>query len=234
MFLWECLGNLLVVPPHNRRERWQQPPAQMPPRAPNFRGMVQHFTFQRVVAAVLALMMAAVGTVALLEATNNDRTATVTSLPPLAPTDSAPPLPAPSSVDVSTTGGKMQDTTTTAPSTSAPTPDSSTTTTSTVTTTVEETTTTAEETTTTEPEATTSSIEDTTTTEADTTTTSDAETTTTDNCHPDYVQCLPNLPGDALDCESFGVFGLGPIDLVEIGVDPYVLDGNNDGIGCQG
>ena len=54
-------------------------------------------------------------------------------------------------------------------------------------------------------------------------------TTTAPNCHPNYDPCIPNFPGDALNCADVGrqvrVIG---------GSDPYRLDGDNDGLGCEG
>lgn len=48
------------------------------------------------------------------------------------------------------------------------------------------------------------------------------------DCHPNYDPCIPNLPGDALNCPQVGrqvrVIG---------GSDPYRLDGDNDGLGCE-
>ena len=53
--------------------------------------------------------------------------------------------------------------------------------------------------------------------------------TTAPNCHPNYDPCIPNFPGDALNCADVGrqvrVIG---------GSDPYRLDGDNDGLGCEG
>ena len=93
-------------------------------------------------------------------------------------------------------------------------------TTSTTTTTTSTTTTSAPTTTTTPP-----------TTQAPTTAapTTAPAATTAPNCHPNYDPCIPNFPGDALNCADVGrqvrVIG---------GSDPYRLDGDNDGLGCEG
>ena len=50
-------------------------------------------------------------------------------------------------------------------------------------------------------------------------------------CHPAYTPCLPNLPGDALDCGDL-TSDQKPVTVHEIGVDPYRLDSNGDGRGC--
>ena len=50
-------------------------------------------------------------------------------------------------------------------------------------------------------------------------------------CHPAYVPCLPNLPGDALDCGDLTA-DQKPVTVNEIGVDPYQLDRDADGRGC--
>ena len=50
----------------------------------------------------------------------------------------------------------------------------------------------------------------------------------TSNCHPAYVECLPNGPD--LDCAQIGHL----VHLRSIGNDPYRLDGSdNDGLGCE-
>ena len=57
------------------------------------------------------------------------------------------------------------------------------------------------------------------------------------DCHPDYATCIPiqgdgSGRGDAndLDCGQIGR----PVQLRTVGVDPYRLDANDDGIGCNG
>jgi len=59
---------------------------------------------------------------------------------------------------------------------------------------------------------------------------------TSSDCHPAYVQCLPNLPGDALNCGDIAS-GLKPVTLRDRTVDPYNLDGRgqtvDDGVGCE-
>lgn len=52
-----------------------------------------------------------------------------------------------------------------------------------------------------------------------------------DNCHPAYEPCLPNLPGDAINCGDLTVEQK-PVTVKEIGVDPYRLDRDGDGRGC--
>ena len=55
----------------------------------------------------------------------------------------------------------------------------------------------------------------------------EAEPETVSDCHPAYEPCLPNLPGDALNCGDQK-----PVRVKEIGVDPYSLDRDGDGRGC--
>ena len=57
------------------------------------------------------------------------------------------------------------------------------------------------------------------------------------DCHPDYATCIP-LQGDGsgrgdandLDCGQIG----SPVRLRTPGVDPYRLDADGDGVGCDG
>lgn len=51
------------------------------------------------------------------------------------------------------------------------------------------------------------------------------------DCHPAYEPCLPNLPGDALNCGDLAPEQK-PVRVKEIGVDPYRLDRNRNGLGC--
>lgn len=58
----------------------------------------------------------------------------------------------------------------------------------------------------------------------------------TGNCHPDYSTCIPvkgtgSGSGEVndLDCPDIGKV----VQLREVGVDPYRLDGNSDGVGCE-
>ena len=44
------------------------------------------------------------------------------------------------------------------------------------------------------------------------------------NCHPAYTPCLPNLPGDALNCGDLTP-DQKPVTVNEIGVDPYLFLG---------
>ena len=66
--------------------------------------------------------------------------------------------------------------------------------------------------------------------------TTDSTPTTTltvadDLCHPAYIPCLPNLPGDAMNCGDLSS-AQKPVQLHTIGVDPYRLDRDRDGRGC--
>ncbi|MCP3992135.1 MAG: excalibur calcium-binding domain-containing protein [Actinomycetia bacterium] len=79
----------------------------------------------------------------------------------------------------------------------------------------------------------------TTTSPTTTVSTTTASTTTTassvpaeGDCHPAYEGCVPYYPGDALDCSDIDTSG-GPVRLREIGVDPYGLDDDGDGIACE-
>ena len=74
---------------------------------------------------------------------------------------------------------------------------------------------------------------DSTTTEAEESTTEEPTTPETPepDCHPAYSPCLPNLPGDALNCGDL-TSDQKPITVLEIGVDPYRLDRDQDGRGC--
>ena len=71
------------------------------------------------------------------------------------------------------------------------------------------------------------------TTEQETDSTTDDSTTQTpqEDCHPAYTPCLPNLPGDALNCGDL-TSDQKPVTVNEIGVDPYRLDRDGDGRGC--
>ena len=51
------------------------------------------------------------------------------------------------------------------------------------------------------------------------------------DCHPAYTPCLPNLAGDALDCGDLTA-DQKPVTVDEIGVDPYRLDRDRNGVGC--
>lgn len=48
----------------------------------------------------------------------------------------------------------------------------------------------------------------------------------TDNCSPDYDPCVPDVSYD-LDCSDVGE------QVTVVGNDPYGLDGDGDGIGCE-
>jgi endonuclease YncB( thermonuclease family) len=49
------------------------------------------------------------------------------------------------------------------------------------------------------------------------------------NCHSSYSPCLP-IVGD-LDCADIRALGVAPVRV--LGSDPYRLDGDNDGWGCE-
>ena len=49
------------------------------------------------------------------------------------------------------------------------------------------------------------------------------------NCHPSYTPCLP-VTGD-LDCADVRALGVAPVRVT--GSDPYRLDGDGDGYGCE-
>ena len=49
------------------------------------------------------------------------------------------------------------------------------------------------------------------------------------NCHPSYSPCLP-IVGD-LDCADIRAMGVAPVRV--LGSDPYRLDGDSDGYGCE-
>ena len=60
------------------------------------------------------------------------------------------------------------------------------------------------------------------------------ETTASESdCHPAYDPCLPNLPGDALNCGDLTA-SQRPVSVKQIGVDPYRLDRDRDGQACTG
>ena len=63
------------------------------------------------------------------------------------------------------------------------------------------------------------------------TTQSPSPTTASRNCHPAYDPCVPNLPGDALNCGDLTA-AQKPVRVRQIGVDPYRLDRDRDGWGC--
>ncbi|WP_420443707.1 HNH endonuclease family protein [Candidatus Poriferisodalis sp.] len=51
-------------------------------------------------------------------------------------------------------------------------------------------------------------------------------------CHPAYEPCLPNLPGDAVNCGDL-TSEQKPVRVKVIGEDPYRLDRDGNGVGCQ-
>jgi endonuclease YncB( thermonuclease family) len=56
-----------------------------------------------------------------------------------------------------------------------------------------------------------------------------APTPSGSNCHSSYSPCLP-IVGD-LDCDDIRAMGVAPVRI--LGSDPYRLDGDNDGLGCE-
>ncbi len=60
----------------------------------------------------------------------------------------------------------------------------------------------------------------------------DVETTATLDCHPAYLACIPNHRGDALNCGDLSS-SVKPVRLRDSSRDPYRLDSNGDGIGCD-
>ena len=50
-------------------------------------------------------------------------------------------------------------------------------------------------------------------------------------CSPHYEPCLPDMPGDALDCGDLAA-GQKPVTVLVPGVDPYRLDRDGDGSAC--
>ncbi len=66
-----------------------------------------------------------------------------------------------------------------------------------------------------------------TTTTVSTTTTAAVAAATASNCHPNYDPCVPNVAGD-LNCKDIGF----SVRIVG-GRDPYELDGDDDGRGCE-
>ena len=51
------------------------------------------------------------------------------------------------------------------------------------------------------------------------------------DCHSAYYPCLPDLPGDALNCGDLAADQM-PVAVLVPGVDPYRLDRDGDGRGC--
>jgi endonuclease YncB( thermonuclease family) len=49
------------------------------------------------------------------------------------------------------------------------------------------------------------------------------------SCHSSYSPCLPIV--DDLDCADIRAMGVAPVRV--LGSDPYRLDGDNDGLGCE-
>ena len=49
------------------------------------------------------------------------------------------------------------------------------------------------------------------------------------NCHASYSPCLPIVAD--LDCADIRAMGVAPVRV--LGSDPYRLDGDNDGLGCE-
>ena len=59
-----------------------------------------------------------------------------------------------------------------------------------------------------------------------------ANNDTVSRCHPAYSTCIPNRPGDALNCSDLTA-AQKPVRVKQTGVDPYRLDGDRDGMGCE-
>lgn len=64
---------------------------------------------------------------------------------------------------------------------------------------------------------------------APTSVTTPTPTPPTGSCHPSYSPCLP-VVGD-LDCADIRAMGVAPVRV--LGSDPYRLDGDDDGYGCE-
>lgn len=60
----------------------------------------------------------------------------------------------------------------------------------------------------------------------------DTQADVTGQCHPAYEPCIPNLSGDALNCGDLSS-GQKPVTVRVPGVDPYRLDRDGDGSGCE-
>ena len=54
----------------------------------------------------------------------------------------------------------------------------------------------------------------------------------TGRCHPAYQPCIPHRAGDALNCGDLSR-DQRPVYLIDASDDPYRLDRDGDGIGCQ-
>lgn len=54
----------------------------------------------------------------------------------------------------------------------------------------------------------------------------------TGGCHPAYRPCIPYHPGDALNCGDLNS-DQRPAEVLDVSNDPYRLDRDGDGIGCQ-
>jgi micrococcal nuclease len=52
-----------------------------------------------------------------------------------------------------------------------------------------------------------------------------------DGCHPAYDPCLPIVAD--MNCPAVRALGKAPVRVKQRGVDPYRLDGDRDGVGCQ-
>lgn len=58
----------------------------------------------------------------------------------------------------------------------------------------------------------------------------DVEPAGQDGCHPAYVDCVPLDLVEDLDCEDLTI---NDVRLQNVGWDPYALDDNGDGVGCE-
>lgn len=63
-------------------------------------------------------------------------------------------------------------------------------------------------------------------------TTASEDTTTVVDCHPAYVECLPNQPEAAPSCDDLKD-SFDHVHLVDPGWDPYGLDDDGNGMGCE-
>jgi hypothetical protein len=58
----------------------------------------------------------------------------------------------------------------------------------------------------------------------------EAEPAAEGSCHPGYVDCVPFDLTEDLDCEDLAITD---VRLHDLAWDPYGLDDNGDGIGCE-
>jgi hypothetical protein len=53
------------------------------------------------------------------------------------------------------------------------------------------------------------------------------------DCHPAYSPCIPNRAGDAINCGDLSA-AQKPVTVLDPSYDPYRLDADGDGRGCEG